>query len=334
MRLNGLLRTLLPCLAALGLCVPACTSAESSGGGDAGAGSGCSPEGTIEACYPGPASTHEIGECRDGSRTCQDGSWGACTGAVLPQSEVCGDLLDNDCNGVSDEGCPCQTGTTRACYTGPAATRGIGICTDGQQTCVAEAWSSECTGQVLPVAEVPCNGLDDDCDGVTEGAPGDPECCVPDCGGKLCGQGNGCGSPCQQGSGCCTPSCNGKLCGQGNGCGSPCQQGSGCCTPSCNGAACGDSDGCTGWCDGWCNWGYFCSGSLDCQCGPAPSFELSGGNCLPSCGALLGHLGLPNTGVGCCPTPCQDGTFGGGPGSTWDCNYCCASPQQGVSTCT
>ena len=50
--------------------------------------------------------------------------------------------------------------------TGAAATRGVGACRAGTQTCAAGAWST-CTGQVTPGAET-CNNLDDDCDGSTD----------------------------------------------------------------------------------------------------------------------------------------------------------------------
>ena len=336
-----------------------CAGSESSGAGAASpTGSDCSPDGSVETCYAGDANTRNIGECRDGSRTCQGGKWGACSGAILPVDEVCSDLLDNDCNGASDDGCPCDSGTTRPCYSGPAVTRGIGICREGAQSCESDTWGSDCAGELLPQVEDPCNDLDDDCDGVVEDGSDLPECCVPSCESKTCGAGNGCGSPCQQGSGCCPPACSGKLCGEadgcggtcqqgsgccspscasklcgaGDGCGGTCQQGSGCCSPSCSGAQCGDSDGCGGTCSGPCPWKYFCNGSLECECGPSPSFVLIGGNCVPSCGALLNHLNLPSSGDGCCPTPCQAGTFAGGPGATHDCTYCCSS--QGSSTCT
>ena len=55
----------------------------------------------------------------------------------------------------------------RACYTGPVATRGIGLCKDGQQSCVGDA-CGVCQGQVTPAVEI-CDGKDNDCDGKVDG---------------------------------------------------------------------------------------------------------------------------------------------------------------------
>ena len=39
--------------------------------------------------------------------------------------EVCGDLVDNNCNGEADEPpCLCTRGNVRGCYTGPEGTEG------------------------------------------------------------------------------------------------------------------------------------------------------------------------------------------------------------------
>jgi hypothetical protein len=156
-------------------------------------------------------------------------------------------------------------------------------------------------------------------------------CCTPSCDGKVCGSDDGCGSPCAAGSGCCTPSCGSKLCGDADGCGGTCAPGSGCCAPSCSGKDCGDSDGCGDTCDGDCPGFEYCNSSKKCACGPSPNYVNVGGTCLPSCGKLLDYLGLPNSGQGCCPNGCKAGTFGGGPGSTHDCTYCCSST--GTTTC-
>ena len=90
------------------------------------------------------------------------------------------DGLDNDCDGEIDEGCRCNEGDTRKCYTGKAGTEGKGTCRAGASTCVSGRWSSTCEGQVVPVAES-CNGKDDDCDGQTDEGFGElgKSCTVP-----------------------------------------------------------------------------------------------------------------------------------------------------------
>jgi len=44
-----------------------------------------------------------IGECEEGTRTCVNGEWSECTGGVEPEEEVCGNQLDDDCDGAADE---------------------------------------------------------------------------------------------------------------------------------------------------------------------------------------------------------------------------------------
>ncbi len=61
----------------------------------------------------------------------------------------------------------CTTGATRACYTGPDGTAGMGVCVRGMQGCVGGRWETACAGQVVPLgAEVCGNATDDDCDGM------------------------------------------------------------------------------------------------------------------------------------------------------------------------
>jgi len=64
-------------------------------------GCGCT-EGTTQFCGS------DIGVCQQGEQECLNGSWSECVGDVEPFDEVCGDSLDNDCDGkvdYDDEGC-------------------------------------------------------------------------------------------------------------------------------------------------------------------------------------------------------------------------------------
>lgn len=63
--------------------------------------------GETMSCYGGPAGTEGVGRCAAGMRTCRaDGSsFGECMNAVLPIQEVCGNSIDEDCDGTPDDGC-------------------------------------------------------------------------------------------------------------------------------------------------------------------------------------------------------------------------------------
>jgi hypothetical protein len=56
---------------------------------------------------------------------------------------------------------PCSTGEVRPCGSN------VGVCENGTRTCINAKWS-DCIGGVRPVHEICDNGLDDNCNGMTD----------------------------------------------------------------------------------------------------------------------------------------------------------------------
>lgn len=82
------------------------------------------------ACYDGPSTTLDVGNCRAGTRSCAEGTLGACLGAVLPSDETCNEI-DDDCNGEVDD-LPSLADDTKNCGScGNECARGESCC-DGR----------------------------------------------------------------------------------------------------------------------------------------------------------------------------------------------------------
>lgn len=146
------------------------------------------PDGTPISDDPADA----IGDCRLGKRSCVDGRWTACEGAVAPKAADSCDrpLADDNCNGEPNEDCDCLPTDTRSCGTDEA------LCVAGVQTCGEDGeWDGECVGEVPPAEAEDCSVEGDaNCDGeVNEGC----ECVgtevepCNDCGERACNPNTG-----------------------------------------------------------------------------------------------------------------------------------------------
>ena len=102
--------------------------------------------------------------CTDARTSCEAGAVICDDPPDDAHTEACDEeLVDEDCDGTSNEGCSCNAGMTQPCGPDP-----VGVCQRGTQTCQADGtWGSECEGAVLPGMET-CDDTDEDCDGDTD----------------------------------------------------------------------------------------------------------------------------------------------------------------------
>jgi hypothetical protein len=117
----------------------------------------CHP-GVTEPCYSGPEGTAARGICKAGTRTCDgDGFWQECVGEQPPAAREMCNGIDDDCNGIVDDGFKRQ-GTK--CWTGSGACK-----SEGYYRCSADGTKSECDAPAVQGSEEICDGKDNDCDG-------------------------------------------------------------------------------------------------------------------------------------------------------------------------
>lgn len=115
----------------------------------------CVP-GEMQACYTAEPATLDVGECHGGMQVCNDfgTAWGPCEGEVIPDVEVCGNGLDDNCNGMADEDLDADGDGWTVCG-GDCCDEAGAICSN--------------PNLVNPGAfEVDGNMVDDDCDGVAD----------------------------------------------------------------------------------------------------------------------------------------------------------------------
>jgi hypothetical protein len=186
----------------------------------------------------------------------------------------------------------CLAGSRRTCYTGPPATRGVGACRDGIQTCQPDGrWPTTCDGQALPLCASRVCGPDG-CGGTCGTCAGATLCddtgrCVP----STCGAANftlTCpdATRCPRDSHCVT--------------GGRCECDEGFVAESCAGVACGT---CTfpNW---WCRRAFFCGGgAITCPGGYLCPVRSRCETTTMSCDCEPGFVAVDCTGTRCTSCP-------------------------------
>jgi hypothetical protein len=284
---------------------------------------GCMCSGSAtQRCYTGPAFTAGVGICRRGEQQCVNGTFGACTGSIVPTAETCANAgADDDCNLFVDDvprlNTACSTGKLGECRNG---TR---VCRNGALVCVGPS----------PKPDTTCDGLDEDCNGT----PDDTFAFMTD--EAHCGS---CTVKCMAGATCCGGHCaqtddDPNNCG---GCGVVCGASKACCGGHCLAINTVDHCGGCGGCDT--SKGEACCGNrcivanTPTQCGascmqcPAGQ-DCCNGACTDTKNDKM-HCGSCNAPI--CNNSCCDGACIDTSTSATHCGSCTAPACTGAtSTC-
>jgi hypothetical protein len=270
---------------------------------------GLNCEGGGKAC-----DTMMPGVCATGTTQCTNGTVVVCKPDLAAKPEVC-DGLDNDCDGVVDQGNPC-TGLNQICDRGVC----IQKCNDSEFPCApglqcADGYcrDPQCLGMDCPAGEIctagKCQG---GCDGVV--CPQGQLCrlgrCVDPCADVKCDDGI-----CDNGA--CVPSCPCRTCGGGT----LCKESEGrCVDPGCEKMDCGPGKVCIkGLCSDPCYGATRCPAGQACSMGACKDVPRTGtggfvGTTRFDAGTLGGLYG--GTGTGGSPGAGATGPgLGGAPGA-------------------
>ncbi|MFO0745824.1 MAG: MopE-related protein [Myxococcota bacterium] len=124
------------------------------------------------ALHPAPACGGQ-----DGWSACTDGVYSTRSADYQAGVELACDSLDNDCDGKTDEDFLVVTPDGTSLF-GVGQACGVGACAGGFTVCTADGAHAACSSAGNARPEV-CNGIDDDCDGKTDGD--DPDMVKPLC---------------------------------------------------------------------------------------------------------------------------------------------------------